>query len=503
MTETTYTLPEPLEKGTVYYWGVTATNKNGSVPVSHNAVYSFLTGDSEHVPGQFGPYMPSVGAKNEDLKPELKWSTAYKAKSYHVIVSQNEDLSDPVVDKRGITTVRSTGQFGDASQGYYKIREGLEPKTTYYWMVYAENAEGERPMNGVLHYFTTKGEGTSPEGFQLTYPEDGMSDVSGRTELTWEESANAFFYQLEISDQEDMSNIILQRDYMIYNKYTVEQNALEPGKTYYWRVTAYTKDRRKFTECADEVRSFTVEKTPNSPLLYAEQPGEEEGTVTLWFRPSNMADSYSVYYGKQEGIYTRKISGITDKTYTISGLKGGQTYYFTVKAVNSAGESSIWNVRKAVPKGNGENWTEANEEGEYLPPPPTETEPPAPSTSQTPTPQGPDFTPVTAPPHHTTQSTVKKPSKVVIKKLLSKKKHTMKITWKKADSSGYQIMIANNKKMKKGKKTYLVRSKKKTTLTINKLKSRCRYYVKVRAYRAAGSKKIYGKWSQVKKIRIK
>ena len=102
LTETTYALPEPLEKGTVYYWGVTATNKNGSVPVSHNAVYSFLTGDSEHVPGQFGPYMPSVGAKNEDLKPELKWSTAYKAKSYHVIVSQNEDLSDPVVDKRGI-----------------------------------------------------------------------------------------------------------------------------------------------------------------------------------------------------------------------------------------------------------------------------------------------------------------------------------------------------------------------------------------------------------------
>ena len=503
LTETTYALPEPLEKGTVYYWGVTAANKNGSVPVSHNAVYSFLTGDSEHVPGQFGPYMPSVGAKNEDLKPELKWSTAYKAKSYHVIVSPNEDLSDPVVDKRGITTVRSTGQFGDASQGYYKIREGLEPKTTYYWMVYAENSEGERPMNGVLHYFTTKGEGTSPEGFQLTYPEDGMSDVSGRTELTWEESANAFFYQLEISDQEDMSNIILQRDYMIYNKYTVEQNALEPGKTYYWRVTAYTKDRRKFTECADEVRSFTVEKTPNSPLLYAEQPGEEEGTVTLWFRPSNMADSYSVYYGKQEGIYTRKISGITDKTYTISGLKGGQTYYFTVKAVNSAGESSIWNVRKAVPKGNGENWTEANEEGEYLPPPPTETEPPAPSTPQTPTPQGPDFTPVTAPPDHTTQSTVKKPSKVVIKKLLSKKKHTMKVTWKKADSSGYQIMIANNKKMKKGKKTYLVRSKKKTILTINKLKSRRRYYVKVRAYRTAGSKKIYGKWSQVKKIRIK
>ena len=291
-------------------------------------------------------------------------------------IHKNEDFSDPVIDKQGVTTVRSTGQFGPASQGYYKIKEGLEPKTTYYWTVYAENSEGERPMNGVLHYFTTKGEGTAPEEFNLTYPENGKSDVPGRTELAWEESANAFFYQLEISDREDMSNIILHRDYMIHNRYTVEQNALEPGKTYYWRVTAYTKKRKEYTECENGVRSFTVEKTPDAPLLYAEQPGEEDGTVTLWFRPSNTADSYTVYYGKEEGIYTRKISGIKDHSYTISGLKGGQTYYFAVKAVNSAGESPIWNVRKVAPNGNGANWTEEGEEGEYLPP--VQVQPPEP-----------------------------------------------------------------------------------------------------------------------------
>lgn len=513
LTETTYALTEPLKENTVYYWSVSAFNKSGSVPVSHNAKYSFLTSESENVPGQFGPYMPSVGAKNESRRPELKWSTAYKAKSYRVVVSENADFTNPIIDQSGVTTVRSTGQFGTNSQGYYKVTQWLEPKTTYYWTVFAENSEGERPMNGVLHYFTTKGEDDAPEGFSLTYPEDGEKDISGRTELVWEESTNAFFYQLEISDRADMSNIILHRDYMIYNKYTVEQNALTPGKTYYWRVTAYTKERDKVTENDCGVWSFTVEQTPNSPLLYAEQPDEEDGTVTLWFRPSDKADSYTVYYGKEEGSYTRKISGITDSTYTISGLKGGQNYYFAVTAVNEAGESPIWNVRKAVPHGTGENWDESGEEGENIAPLPTETPAAtaaptatlAPASDQTPAPTllpsqepTPNLTPTASP-----DAKVKKPSKVVIRKLQSKKKRTMQLTWKKTSSNGYQIILADNKNMKKGKKTYVIRSEKTAAKTIRGLISGKKYYVKIRAYRTAGKKKVYGSWSKVKSIRIR
>lgn len=504
LTDTKYTATESLHLGDTYYWSVSAVNKNGSVTVSHDVKYSFLVGESAQVPGQFGPYLPSAGAKNEEVKPELKWSTAYQADSYHVIISKNKDFSNPVIDKTGVTTVRETGQFGKASQGYYQVKESLDYNTTYYWMVYAENSEGERPMNGVLHSFTTKAEGSSPKDFNLTYPEDKAVNISGRTELAWEESANAFFYQLEISDQADMSNIILQRNYMIYNKYTVEQNALEPGKTYYWRVTAYTKDRKESVPCLDDVRSFTVENTPNSPLLYAEYPGESDGTVTLWFRASDKADSYTVYYGKEEGAYTRKISGITGNSYTVSGLKGGQTYYFAVKAVNSAGESSIWNVRKAVPNGTGENWKENDEEGTNITPLPSQSPAgkptPVPSQSMTP-----ESTPPTVTPGKTEEqkTKVKKPAKVILKSLKSKKKHTLKITWKKTSADGYQIMLAHNKKMKKGKKTYLVRSRKATVKIVRKLKGKKKYYVKVRAFRISGKKRVYGSWSKIRSVRVK
>ena len=49
--------------------------------------------------------------------------------SYHVIVSENEDMSNPVMDEHGTKTVRDTGQFGSKSQNYYKIKDALSYKT--------------------------------------------------------------------------------------------------------------------------------------------------------------------------------------------------------------------------------------------------------------------------------------------------------------------------------------------------------------------------------------
>lgn len=98
---------------------------------------------------------------NEKTRPEFKWTTAYQADSYRLVVSKNEDLSDPVINESGITNVRGNGQFGGNSQAYYTPTrdQEFEYETTYYWTVYAVNDEGERPWNGPIHSFTTKAEG--------------------------------------------------------------------------------------------------------------------------------------------------------------------------------------------------------------------------------------------------------------------------------------------------------------------------------------------------------
>ena len=67
----------------------------------------------------------------------------------------------------------------------------------------------------------------------------------------------------------------------------------------------------------------------------------------------------------------------------------------------------------------------------------------------------------------------------------------------------YQVYILKSKKAKKplAKKTT---TKLKVTVTSKKLKNKKKLYIKARAYVLdAKGKKVYGKWSTVRRIRIK
>lgn len=66
-------------------------------------------------------------------------------------------------------------------------------------------------------------------------------------------------------------------------------------------------------------------------------------------------------------------------------------------------------------------------------------------------------------------------------------------------AKGYQISYGINKNFSKEKKF----TTKKNKYTFKKLKKGKTYYVRVRAYKINGSKKVYGKWSVVKKIKAR
>lgn len=98
---------------------------------------------------------------------------------------------------------------------------------------------------------------------------------------------------------------------------------------------------------------------------------------------------------------------------------------------------------------------------------------------------------------------VVKPSKVTGLKVKAGKKK-MTVRWKRnTKATGYQITYAQNKKFKKGKKNITISKNKTTKKTVKKLKAKKTYYVKVRAYKKSGSKKLYGAYSKVKKVKIK
>lgn len=106
-------------------------------------------------------------------------------------------------------------------------------------------------------------------------------------------------------------------------------------------------------------------------------------------------------------------------------------------------------------------------------------------------------------------TTVKAPEKAVIKKVVAKKviSKKVKISLKKIyGAKGYQIAVYNTKRnAAKNKNAIVKKFFKKTSLTVTskKLKNKKTLYVKVRAYKLDGKRKIYGKWSKAKKVKIK
>lgn len=96
------------------------------------------------------------------------------------------------------------------------------------------------------------------------------------------------------------------------------------------------------------------------------------------------------------------------------------------------------------------------------------------------------------------------PKQAAVSKLKSTKKKTLTVTWRKdAGVSGYQILIAKNKKFTSGKKTQNVTKYISKGITFKGLTKKKVYYVKVRAYKTISGSKSYGAWSSVKKLKIK
>ena len=93
------------------------------------------------------------------------------------------------------------------------------------------------------------------------------------------------------------------------------------------------------------------------------------------------------------------------------------------------------------------------------------------------------------------------PKKTVVKKVKALGTKKIKITVKKSSEqvSGYEVILSTKKNFKNAKKI----TTKKNVVTVKKLKAGKKYFVKVRAFKKVGNKKIYGNYSTVKKVIVK
>ena len=92
------------------------------------------------------------------------------------------------------------------------------------------------------------------------------------------------------------------------------------------------------------------------------------------------------------------------------------------------------------------------------------------------------------------------PGKVKITKAKNVSKKKIKLTWKKQSKAlVYQVKYSIYKSFKKPK----TKATMKCSYTLSGLKKKKTYYIKVRGYTLKKGKRLYGKWSTVKKVKVK
>lgn len=209
-------------------------------------------------------------------------------------------------------------------------------------------------------------------------------------------------------------------------------------------------------------------------------------------------------YGSAD-LYVDGVKKSTLKCYNKSGWNNGKVYIALKEE-----KSSMHRIELRMAEGNeakkftlyaiGYKTDGKDATGDVPPVTPTATPTPKPTAVPT---AAPTATPTVTPgeqPSASPEPDVKKvtaPGKVTVKSAKAKgKKATIK--WAKVKgAAGYQIQYSTSKKFKDSK----IVATKKTSVTIKNLKKKT-YYVKVKAYKLDSKKKVYGKWSKVKRFRV-
>ena len=88
-------------------------------------------------------------------------------------------------------------------------------------------------------------------------------------------------------------------------------------------------------------------------------------------------------------------------------------------------------------------------------------------------------------------------------KSISKGKKKITVKWKKQtkQTNGYQIQYSTSKKFK-GAKMKTIKKNKTSKTVLKGLKTKKKYYVRIRTFKTVGKKKYYSSWSSKKKVKM-
>jgi|GEM_PF-1351030 len=170
----------------------------------------------------------------------------------------------------------------------------------------------------------------------LTSPVDGETSADLAAGITWSAATGSpTGYKVTIGTTTGSNDVA---DAVDVGNVTTYDFTITSGQTYFVTITPYNNSGDA-TDCTEE--SFTGAAIPECPVLTTELDDCGNFDVEITWDAVTDADSYNINVGTTAGgSDIAEDESVTDTSYTFENLVANSTYYVTVTAVNSAGESS-------------------------------------------------------------------------------------------------------------------------------------------------------------------
>ena len=226
---------------------------------------------------------------------------------------------------------------GNSLTGTSYTHTDVTAGTTYYYSIRAVNAAGD--TSDWLQEYPSA---TVPAvATPLTTPELTARAVAGAVELSWNAVPGAARYQLSTWWASDPGWQSLGGDSLTATSYT--HTDVTVGTTYYYSIRAVNA-AGDTSDWLQEYPSATVPAaaTPlTTPKLTA---GVVAGAIQLSWNAVPGAARYQLatWWSRDPGWQSLGGDNLTGTTYTHTTVTAGTTYYYSIRAVNTDGETSAW-----------------------------------------------------------------------------------------------------------------------------------------------------------------
>ncbi|HMK39059.1 MAG TPA: fibronectin type III domain-containing protein, partial [Bacteroidota bacterium] len=302
-----------LAPATIYYYRVRATNSGGTSLNSNRIGVTTL------------PLPPQA--------PVSKPATLVTASGFHANWSPSTGASGYRLD---VSTDVAFGTFAGAYNNLAVTDTGLgvtslNPGTTYYYRVRAENPGGASGNSVTVSLVTIPPAPVAVAGSSVS--------KTGFT-ASWNSAPGATGYRLDVSSDSLFVTGIVEADSAAGNVLSTAVTGLSPGTVYYYRVRA--ANAAGTGASSNRISVTTIPNAPPAPVARS-ATGVTGGGFTAHWDSSAASTGYRLDVASDSlfaaGIVKNDTSVGNVLSLALAGLSPGTTYYYRVRAANSGGTS--------------------------------------------------------------------------------------------------------------------------------------------------------------------